>query len=44
VKEMPKAVQEVRVGGRRRRVYQKAKKCSLALSPAVIEGFCPLEA
>jgi hypothetical protein len=31
---MLKAVQEVRVGGRRRRVYQKAKKCSLALSPA----------
>jgi MFS transporter, DHA3 family, macrolide efflux protein len=27
-------VQEVKVGGRRRRVYQKAKKCSLALSPA----------
>jgi len=31
---MPKVVQEVRVGGRRRRVYQKAKKCSLAPFPA----------
>jgi len=30
---MLKAVQEVRVGGRRR-VHQKAKKCSLALSTA----------
>jgi hypothetical protein len=26
---MPKAVQEVRVGGRRRRVYQKAKNVRL---------------
>ncbi len=31
---MPRAVQEVSVGSRRRRVYQKAKGCSLAPFPA----------